>query len=188
MEFFLNDLSIFGIIECLQVNAKKVQAAQNASNIILFMFFVAYLFNKKACYLVGFLFVEIVSNLLITDLLTNSGFYLLNVFMFCLIYWYGVYKAFSLKTLLGYGTMILFQLFMVLDAKFYNDVETFLSSGYENIIMVIYIYIISTLFRWETIGKYMGECFSFYGRFFGYSYNISFIWYTITTQTRKSED
>ncbi|MGB0943122.1 MAG: hypothetical protein ACPGUE_12000 [Marinomonas sp.] len=176
---------IIEVLSWVQASAPKaVEAARRSSDILLLCYLFAYFINRKGCYIVAFLLVELVSNLSVTDALIDYQYYLMYVVMYCLIYWYGTYEAFKYKTLFGYVIIILFEIVMALDAYYNIEVETFAWQNYEHIVMVIHIYIIATLFGWKAIRRGLGD---FINSVFGISsanYNLAFCCYnTIKTKS-----
>ena len=182
MEF----LSMPELLLWVQVNAPKVVVARNVSNIILLSYLVAYCANRKGCYIVAFLFIEVSGNLSITEALTNSQYYLMYAMLYCSIYWYGSNKSFTFKTLSGYVIMVIFQLCMAADAYFYPETETVIYQCYEYIVMAIHLYIITTLFRWRKIRRNMGDYLVGSFGINSDNYNITFFCYNFKKANRTS--
>ena len=154
MEF---DFSIIGVLSWVHLSAKsQLVVAQNASNLLLCLYVISYILTKRAAILAVFLLVEVYGNLSLVGGLTDAQYYVGYAVLYCFGYWVVFYGKYQLSTLYGYGTMILFQLWMTLDAIFNPAVEAFVYTHYIYFVVFVHIYIMLTLCKWSLIGRSMG--------------------------------
>jgi len=151
-------LSITWILNAWELQSANVVIAQNASNILVVLYAISYIVTNKGCFFAVFLFDEAISNLSIVNDISEPQYYLMISFIYCALYWYIERKNMRLKTLVACGIIILFNSGMALDASVNPEIETVIYSSYTHIIVLIHLYLISTLFRWELIGKFLGAC------------------------------
>lgn len=173
------DLSIYGVLEWAQANDLKVAAAQNASNLLLVLYVISYIFNRKAAFLVAFLLVEFYGNVNAFSGLTDFEYYLGYAFIYSMFYWVVLKQYHMVKTSLGYGILTLFELVISLDALYLPATETYIHSHYASIIVLIHVYIIITTINWRALRSRMGTSFNALGCWVGANYNLSFFWYTL---------
>lgn len=173
------DFSLYGLLEWVQVNAKNLEAAQSVSNILIVLYAISYIFNRKATFLVAFLLVETYGNASLFSALTDFYYYLGYAFIYSLVYWFVLKKYQMVKTMLGYGILVLFQGAMSLDALYFPLDETYIYTHYASFIVLIHLYIIATLINWRLLRARMGESIDALGCWVGNNYNLSFIWYTL---------
>lgn len=170
----------------VHLNDLKVVAAQNVSNILIFLYVISYIFNKKAVFVMAFLLVEFYGNVSVFSVLSNVQYYIGYVFLYALSYWVVFKRYHMVKPLLGYGIMVLFQLGMALDAALYPDNETVISESYVYIVVAIHLYIIISSVRWQSLRLRMGDVLNSFRSIFCSSYSISFFWYTVRNLNQKT--
>jgi len=181
------DLSIYEVLLWVQESARKVVVEQTASNLLVGLYAIAYIINKKATFLVAFLLVEFYGYSSMFDVLTNPQYYLGYMVIYTLTYWY-VFKCYGVnKTLLGYVTLIVFELTMAMDAVFYAKTETILYNSYTYIIVFVHLYIIISLFEWKRIKHNMGVFARGLLCTIWPSYNYSLFCYTKAYSTSSKE-
>ena len=84
--------------------------------------------------------------------------------------------------------MVIFETVMVLDAKFYNDVETVLYVNYEYIVTAIHLCIISSLLPWQRIKRGLVDIARAIYGMFSNSNSVAYIGYSYNAfKTRASE-
>jgi len=69
------DLSIYEVLLWVQESARKVVVEQTASNLLVGLYAIAYIINKKAAFLVAFLVVEFYGYSSMFDVLTAPQYY-----------------------------------------------------------------------------------------------------------------
>ena len=183
------DLSILGILEwaLLKGASLHLSPSQSASNLLLALYCLVFVFNRKAAFLVAFLLAEIYGNCNLFSSLTNPQYYLGYVFIYTMTYWY-VFKRYQVvKALLGYVTLIIFELTMSLDAILYAETETVIYNSYTYIIVFVHLYIIISLFEWKRIKYNMGVFARSLLCTFWPSYNYSLFCYTKAYSTSGKE-
>lgn len=180
------DFSIYEALSWVLLSVKKGVAAQIASNFLLVLYVISYLRIKNAAFLVAFLLIELYGNLYITDNLSAEAYYLGYAFIYSLIYWYAFHENYKLKIVAGYGILILFEFIMCLDAIYYPNTETYIYTGYANIIVFIHLYIITQTINWRKLRASMGASINALGRVLGVNYNLSFFWYNIENTSKAT--
>jgi hypothetical protein len=172
-------LSITWILDTWELQSVNVVAAQSLSNLLILLYAITYILTKKGCYFAVFLFDESITNLSIVDNLSEPNYYLMVSFIYCLLYWNIERKNTRLKTIVACGIIVLFNAGMGLDAAVNSEVETIIYQAYIYVVVLLHLYLISTLFRWEFIGKSMERS----ARAFCYSIGVgdafTFIWYNL---------
>ena len=121
------------LLQCLHLSAKKVEIAKSASDILIILYFLSYLLNRKGFYIGAFLAIEFIGSSFLLESYSNLMFYVFISSAFALCYWYEVVIGKNIKILAAYGIMVLFQSTMVMDAYFYPDVITSIYKAYEYI-------------------------------------------------------
>jgi hypothetical protein len=159
----------------------------SASNILIIIYAIAYFIKKEGCYVVAFLFDETLTNLSCMDVLTDPQYYLMSAIIYCGLYWYIEKnienKSIGLKTILACGIIVLFNAGMSIDAAINPTTETFMYSHYICFVVLLHLYLISTLIRWTLIGKSMERFVNACCNTFGISDAFAFLWYnTINTE------
>ena len=173
------------ILSWVHLSDLRVEAAQNASNLLLCLYVISYILTKRAAILVAFLLVELYGNLGIFSGLTDVQYYLGYSVIYSGVYWVLFNNHYRLKTLSGYVILILFEIVMAIDVKAYPDVETYVSTNYEIIIVFVHLYIIATRIRWNPLRTCLGASIDALGRIMANNYNIAFLWYN-TRKTHKT--
>lgn len=161
-----------------ELQGKSVEAARGVSNLLIALYAISYIVTNKGCFFAVFLFDEVISHSIFVDTLSESQYYLMVSLIYCHLYWYIERKNMRLKTIVACGIIVLFNAGMSLDAKVNSEIETIIYSYYIYFIIVIHLYLISTLFRWEFIGRGMEHFIRAVVRFSGVSDAFTFIWYT----------
>lgn len=154
---------------------------ENVSNFIFICYLI--LTIKDSRFLVAFFISELYGSIAIFDHLTQPAFYLGYSIIYCALYWC-IIDRLKLKTILSVGFALTFYLWMSADAYFYGETETFTYNYYIYFEMVIHIYIISSLIRWQSLRKYLGASVDIVCRWSGINYNHSFICYNSFKATR----
>lgn len=176
-------------LQCLQLNALKAEITTSAtlSNLLLALYCLALLKNKKGFYIGAFLLTELLGASFIMDGFSNIAFYLVISSAFALCYWYELKIGKNIRILFAYGIMVLFQSMMVLDAYIYPGVATRIYQAYEYIVVVIHLYIIIVLIDIGKIRAAMGDCINGISDFLGIGYNLSFCYtcHTILNKTKR---
>lgn len=173
------DFSLYGLLEWVQVSGKNLEVARNLSNTLIFLYYIAYLTNKKGCFIAVFLFVELVGNSFIISGLSDSGYYLSYSFLYCICYAVVVNVSKSIKTLAGYVILILFELTMSYNEWKQPEIETFFYTYYEYIIVAIHIYIISTVFDRRAFDRFTRGIIVHIRYKCCVSYSVGFFWYNL---------
>ena len=177
------DLSIYGVLQWVQVNDLKVVAAQSASNLLLALYVISYISNRKAAFLVAFLLVEFYGNLNAFSGLSSFGYYLGYALIYSMFYWFVLKQYHIVKSSLGYGILTLFETVMSLDALYFPNVETYIYTHYASIVVLVHLYIIASTINWRALRTRMGASFNAVGSWMGANYNLSFFWYTLFKST-----
>lgn len=173
------------ILSWVLLNDLRVVAERNVSNILIFLYAISYLTNKKAVFLVAFFMVEIYGNLSVLSVLTDIQYYLGYMFVYSFSYWVIFKRYHMVKQLIGYGIMLVFQLGMMLDASIYPEDETFIYKSYIYVVMAIHLYIIVSSTNWRVVRLFTKRGVDFFSMLFRNSYDISFFWYTMQNIYKK---
>ena len=183
------DFSLYGLLECLlpkNLNL-KVLVAENVSNILIVLYAISYMLNRKAVFITAFLLIEILGLLSPVDYITGCStdcvtywpYYFMCAIGYSFCYWIIFNQTRSLKKCSGYVMLVLFELTITYNEWARPTVETFLYSYYEYIIMVIHIYIIITIIEWRRTVDAANDIFNSIRSIFSTSYSLSFFWYNI---------
>jgi len=165
------------ILTLWELQSANVLVERSLSSILFIIYAIACFIKKEGCYVVAFLFDEIVSNLSCMDILTEHQYYLMITTVYCCLYWHIEKKNISLKTILACGIIVLFNMGMSVDAVINPTIETVIYSYYIYFILFLHLYLISTLFSWEHVRKNMGEFFRAISNISGTSDAFAFFWY-----------
>jgi len=171
------DLSIAQGLLFWELQGKSVDLAQNLSNLLIVLYAISYLKTNKGCFFAVFLFDEVISNLVFVDYMSEPQYYLMIAFIYCCLYWYIESKNIRLKTILACGIIVLFNVGMSVDAVFNSEIETFIYSYYLHFVVLLHLYLISTLISWTLIRKSMGKFVDACCYTFGVSDAFAFLWY-----------
>ena len=171
------------ILTLWELQSANVVIAQNASSFLFIAYAIAWFINKEGRYIAAFLLDEVLSNLYILDFLSESQYYLMICLIYCALYWYIESKNIRLKTIVACGIIILFNVGIGIDASINSEIETFLYTYYIYFVVLLHLYLISTLFSWSLIRKGMGDFIDACCTSFGISDAFTFLWYNnITTK------
>jgi hypothetical protein len=162
------------LLQWVHLSGRKVEIARNISDILIALYFVSYLINKKAFYIGAFLFIEFMGSSALVDWSSNVFFYLMYASLYSLCYHYQLEKGKNIKILFAYGIMVLFQTAMVLDAYIYKDTITHIYQAYEFVVVGIHIYIIIALIKPRKLIKTLGNSANWLSNFLGIGYSLSF--------------
>tara|TARA_R110000850_G_scaffold29148_2_gene80696 strand:+ start:1059 stop:1592 length:534 start_codon:yes stop_codon:yes gene_type:complete len=154
------------------------QAEPSVSNALVFLYAMAYIINRKGCFITAFILCEFLADGPMLVSLPNSTYYLVMASVYSLLYCHCFYKSMPLKNISGCVIMVSFQIWMSIDAKAYNGNETFVYENYIYIIVFIHLYIIGTLFNWSRIRRSMGDNVRGFMCMLRSNDTISFFWYT----------
>jgi hypothetical protein len=174
------EFSIHGVLQCLQLSEKRqvLEIVQNASNLLLILYAISYIFNKKVDFLLAFLFVETLALSSAVSALSNAGYYLFFSFCYSILYWFVLKRYQMVKTSFGYAILSIILLVTAIDDLLFPEYETAFYSNYTSLIVFVHIYIIATTINWRLLGKRMGASLNALGGWLGVNYNMSFFWYT----------
>jgi len=175
------DISIAQGLLFWELQSESVVLAQNLSNLLIVLYAISYVATNKGCFFAVFLFDETISHLSVADSLSEFQYYLMIAFIYCCLYWYIESKNMRLKTILACGIIVLFNAGMSIDAFFNPKIETFIYSYYIYFVVLLHLYLISTLFSRELIRKSMGIFFDACCSTFGISDAFAFLWYNTIT-------
>ena len=171
------------ILTLWELQSANVLVERSLSSILLIIYAIAYLVKKEGCYVVAFLFDETLTNLSYMDALTDPQYYLMTSVIYCVLYWYIENKNIRLKTIVACGIIVLFNAGMSFDAWYNSEIETIMYSYYIYFVVLLHLYLISTLVRWKHIGQSMGRFVNACCNTFGISDAFAFLWYnTISTK------
>jgi hypothetical protein len=188
IEWVLQKSHLETVITAAETITVGVTAA-NVSNLLLVLYVISYVVTRKAAFIVAFLFVETVGMLdpfehyFIAPAAINVTyeyyyFIYAGLYSICYLYFFFIYQ--SLKACLGYFILVLFELLMCfIEATevLEQSIEANIYNNYEYIILVVHIYIISTLVRWTPIPlNIKGLIGRIYSKFYS-SYFYSCFWY-----------
>ena len=171
------DISITQGLLLWELQSVNVVIAQNASNLLVILYAISYRVTNRGCFFAVFLFDEVVSNMALVDMLEGYQYYLMISFIYCCLYWYIESKNIRLKTILACGIIVLFNVGMSVDAAFNSEIETFIYSYYLHFVVLLHLYLISTLISWTLIRKSMGKFVDACCYTFGVSDAFAFLWY-----------
>ena len=176
------------LLQCLQASDQKMVTSQSLSNLLLLLYCLTYIKNRKGFYIGAFLFIEFMGSSFLLATYSNIIFYLAYAAAYATCYWYEVKISKNIKIILAYGIMVLFQSMMVMDAYFYPDVITSIYKAYEFVIVAIHFYIIIVLVEPRSFIKALGDSFVRFACLVGVGYNLSFCYtvYIIRKQKQKT--
>ena len=166
-------------------SAKNLEAAQSASNILMVLYAISYFLNRKAVFITAFLLFEFCGNSSVFSALTDAQYYLMYAIVSCFCYWCVFYQFKSIKICSGYAILVLLELTMSYNELTRPEVETFIYTYYEYIVMVVHIYIISTITRISSLSGFVRDFFACVRNKLSASYSVSFFWYTLLNIHKK---
>lgn len=189
------EFSLYGVLEWVLAKNLKVVEAQSVSNILISLYFLSFLFNRKAVFIMAFLLVELVGLLSPVDYITGCGmdcdsyeyYYLMYAILYALCYWVIFKKTKSIKICSGYVILILFELHMSYNEWIRPQIETIAYTYYEYIVMVIHIYIISTITKCRKVNVFSRNLIASIRSKLSYGYSVSFFCYTIQQSYLKNK-
>ena len=180
------DISIYGVLECLAISAEKVQLnnishhlAKNVSNVLLILYVISYMTNRKAIFLVAFLLPEFLSSLVFLDVLSDVEYYLFFAVLYNIYYVVAFYEFKSHKICFGYVMLLLLLITMTYNEIIRSESGTIVYIYYEWIFMAIHLYIISAITEIRKLLDIPAIFISLIRNKLRYSYDLSFFWYTI---------
>ena len=164
------------------VQSQQVLVNQNQSNVI----FIAYIVTIRKSYLFGvaFLFCEIMSKIDVIPSSTGHDIYGLTFYCAILLTWLSVAglhirQTSNKNTLICCAIMILFLLTMAWDSYINAYTETFIWRNYENIILLIHVCIIISLYKPRAIIDGLVDKFINAVHLLRNNYACLYFWYTI---------
>lgn len=164
------------------VQSQQVLVNQSQSNVI----FIAYIATIRKSYLFGvaFLFCEIMSKIDIIPSSTGHDIYGLVFYCATLLTWLSVAslhirQTSNKNTLICCAIMILFLLTMAWDSYINAYTETFIWRNYENIILLIHVCIIISLYKPRAIIDGLVDKFINAVNLLRNNYACLYFWYTI---------
>ncbi len=178
------------IIEVLQwaeqLNEKRQLVELSVSNIVIALYVISYILNKKGCLIVAFLSCELWGYGVFSDWASNEMFYGGYALIYCLLYFYiKINVTQSVTKLSGIILMILLSIGMFLDALVYPNDKTSFWSNYEVNVLLLHIYIVITFIDWKLLRIYMGQSVNAFCRIMGISDAFRFCWYNIKNQVKQ---
>lgn len=162
-----------------ELQSGNVEAAQNASNVLIILFAICCYIKDKGCIFAAFFIDELLTNMSFIDGLPEYQYYLLVAAIYSFLYWYLERNNVKFKTLIACGIIVFFYFGMMVDATVNADNESFLYQAYLPIAIFVYLYLIYSLFEWERIRTNLGQFINSLVRTFRTSDLITFTWYNI---------
>jgi len=161
-------------------SARKV-TVQNVSNIIIALYCLSYLTNRKGRYIATFILCEMVSLSSFFDGISSVKYYSLMALCYIALYYECHRNKDRLLVLIACATMALFELSMSYDALIYPNTQTAIWHGYSTIVFLIHCSIIlSTTNFIRTRLAFLSAVRYVYDR-----YNFAFIMYNIGKTTAR---
>jgi hypothetical protein len=161
-------------------------AAKSASNLIVICYFIAYLLNRKAIFIIVFFITELVSYSVIGDLLTNEMYYLVFAGVYSGLYHYTVNVKSNIKTVIACGIIVIFNTIAAGDAYFYPQIETVFYKSYEFLAVGVHLYLISTVVNWKILRRTMGQVINGFTNYMGVDYTVSYFWYNLFIHNKQA--
>jgi hypothetical protein len=169
------------LLQWLEAQSVKNLVAAQSANSLLFAYFVAYLFNRKAAFTVAFLCVEFYGNSFITDQLSSINFYMGYAAIYCLLYFYLHQKQEKKRTLAAVVLIILLDVGSALDAYAYPETETYFYQAYTYFYVFVHVVLLVSLINWRILSDIMGCFLNAFLGYFGISYRMPFFCYNLFT-------
>ena len=179
MEF----LSIYGVMESWELLSASVLETRKLSSFVLLVYALSYHFKKEGCYFAAFSFDEMISNAAFMDPLSEFQYYLLISCIYCILYWYIEKRNPKLITIMACGLIVLFNVWMAIDAVINIEVETAIYKAHTYIAVSLYLLLIITLLPWSRIRRAMGDYCGVILDKLRYSDAVTYIWYNCKTHT-----
>ena len=127
------------------------------SNLILGIYAIYSAVTGKSRLIAAFVLCEVVAATYPYTSVAGYEIFLINSFIYCLVYRKLLMDKSGLKTQLSCAIMVIFQAGMCIDAIVNSEVETLIYSSYEYIVLLIHLFIISSLLPWQRIRLRMGD-------------------------------
>lgn len=128
------------------------------SAIILTLYVLVSLHNKKCLvFLVAFLVAEALAYSGLLDSFSEVNYYLTMSAIYCSAFYLIRLRMEHIKLLNPCVIFITFNVWMVLDAYFFGEVETFVYSNYESIVCVAHLYCLSIFIQWKLLAHDLGK-------------------------------
>jgi hypothetical protein len=179
MNSFINTLS-----NICQVNI-NVEVA-SVSSFLLLLYVLSYAKNNKGHFLVAFILVEFIGFSAIFESLTEVQYFLSKMLVYVSLYFVLSRCGFKLKSLLPCVIMVLFQMFMSADAKYYGKSDSFIFINHTYIVTFIHLLIIASLHKWGWIDRIVGNFIRVILGFISSSDAIAFICYNFSTNKKQT--
>ena len=179
MDSFINTLS--NICQA----SESVEVA-SVSSFLLLLYVLSYAKINKGHFLVAFILIEFIGFSAVFEGLTEVQYFLSKMLIYVSLYFILSCRGFKLKSLLPCVIMVLFQLFMAVDAKYYGKDDSFIFINHTYIVTFIHLLIISSLHKWRWINGIMGGFIRVICGFVGSSDAIAFICYNFNTNKNKA--
>lgn len=176
------------LMQWLEVNSAVKGTMTQSANSLLLAYFVSYLLNRKAAFIVAFLCVEFYGNSFISDYLNNVNFYMGYAAIYCLLYFYLHKRKERKRTLAAVILIILLDVGSALDAYAYPNIETYFYQTYAYLYVFVHAVLLVSLINWRILSNVVG-CFldAFLGHF-GVSYHMPFFCYNLFTFYKKQSN
>lgn len=168
-------------MQWLEAQSVKNLVAEQSANSLLLAYFVSYLLNRKAAFIVAFLCVEFYGNSFISDYLNNVNFYMGYAAIYCLVYFYLHKRKERKRTLAAVILIILLDVGSALDAYAYPNIETYFYQTYAYLYVFVHAVLLVSLINWRILSDIMGCFFNAFIGNFGISYRMSFFCYNLFT-------
>lgn len=179
---------LYEVIEWAEQLSQSVEnqtRAKSVSDIILILYVIAYMINKKGCFIVAFLLCEIAG--VTYNLQTVDGYKLFLVYtsIYSILTLYVYKTSGNSKTFLYCAIMTLFDGALTVDSIYYCEVETFLYIVYVPVVLLIHVLIIFSLFKWRYDWRGLADTVRAFVSQFSISYNAMYFWYTVKNTLHK---
>ena len=184
----MDNLSIIGVLELwdqlLNLHVKPqelVRRSETLSNLILLLYVICSTISKGGRLIAAFISCEVIAVTYPYTSVAGYEIFLINSFIYCLIYRKLLMDKSGLKTQLSCAIMVIFQAGMCIDAIVNSEVETLIYISYEYIVLLIHLFIISSLLPWQRIRLRMGYIARALYDKFRYSDAVAYICYNCQT-------
>lgn len=168
-------------MQWLEVLNDLKRVAEQSVNSLLFAYFVTYLLNRKAAFIVAFLCSEFYGASAFSDHLNNVNFYMGYAAIYCLVYFYLHQKQERKRTLAAVVLIILLDVGSALDAYAYPETETYFYQAYAYFYVFVHAVLLVSLINWRILSNSVGCFFNAFIGNFGISYRMSFFCYNLFT-------
>jgi hypothetical protein len=158
----------------------------SVSSTLLLIYVLSFALIKKGHFLVAFLLVEFISFSAVFDQLTEPQYFLSKMLVYVSLYFVLSGLGFKLKSLLPCVIMVLFQLLMAADSKYYGKADSFIFINHTYIVTFIHLLIIASLHKWKWLGRVLGNFVRTIRSILGGSDAIAFICYNFSTNKNQA--